>query len=67
MICFDFRFGIIIAIKSAKLIKKGQEIFTNYGYRLHMEPDWYTELRLQFEDEEAARKIEKLQNIDQTS
>ena len=32
-----------------------------------MEPDWYTELRLQFEDEEAARKIEKLQNIDQTS
>ena len=66
-ICFDFRFGIIVALKSAKLIKKGEEIFANYNYKLHMEPDWYKDLRLQFEREEEARKIEKQKNIDQAS
>ena len=49
------------------LIKKGEEIFANYGYKIGMEPDWYKEMRIQFEQEEASRKIDKQTNTDQTS
>ena len=32
-----------------------------------MEPDWYKDLRLQFEREEEGRKVAKQKSIDQTS
>ncbi|TRY68614.1 hypothetical protein TCAL_03221 [Tigriopus californicus] len=38
------RFGRILCVKSTKKIRKGAEIFCNYGYNLADCPEWYKDL-----------------------
>jgi hypothetical protein len=42
-----FRFGPIIGLMSLRPIKKGEELFANYGYTEG--PSWYQEVRKEFE------------------
>ena len=39
-----FRFGIVVAMKTTKKVKKGEEFLVNYGYGYKHAPVWYKEL-----------------------
>ena len=34
-------FGVIVAVVATDVIRRGQEVFVNYNYRLSTAPDWY--------------------------
>ena len=36
-------FGVIVALVADKVIRRGEEVFTNYNYNLRTAPDWYRE------------------------
>ena len=36
-------FGVITALVADKVIRRGEEVFTNYNYNLRTAPDWYRE------------------------
>jgi len=42
-----FRFGPIVGIRAKKNIKKGEELFSNYGYD-GIKPKWYAKLQKEF-------------------
>ena len=36
-------FGVIVALVADQIIRRGEEVFTNYNYDLRTAPDWYRE------------------------
>ena len=36
-------FGVIVALVADQVIRRGEEVFTNYNYNLKTAPDWYRE------------------------
>ena len=39
-----FRFGLVVALKTIKDVKKGEEFLVNYQYPYKMGPKWYKKL-----------------------
>ena len=39
-----FRFGLVVALKTTRDVKKGEEFLVNYGYHYNIGPKWYKEL-----------------------
>ena len=39
-----FRFGLVVALKTLKDVKKGEEFLVNYQYPYKMGPKWYKKL-----------------------
>ncbi len=61
---FDFRFGMISALKALRPIKKEEEIFAMYRYPFLQSPTWYMKTFLQF-IEENPDQFEKLDFVTQ--
>jgi len=62
------RFGIILSLKTSMPMKKGEELFTHYGYTQTFAPKWYRELYKHYakENPEKASKesLRVIQEID---
>ena len=48
------RFGPIVAVSSKRNIKKGEELFSNYGYK-GPKPKWYSQLQKDFEAKKSCK------------
>ena len=54
--CYDYRYGIVAAIKTKRYIKKDQELFADYGYDFHTSPKWYRYLFRQYVKENPIKR-----------
>jgi len=64
------RFGLLLSFKTTVPIKKGEEIFSNYGYKMELAPKWYRDDYKKFVkenpslfDENILEEIEALENM----
>ena len=53
--CYDYRYGIVAAIKTKRYIKKDEELFADYGYNFHTSPIWYRYLFRQYVKEKPTK------------